>query len=55
VTVEEPDNDPKVLLAHVAEALDAVGSIDERVFHELAFPGSGPSGLVVPARLATRS
>src|SRR5512133_99684 len=32
VSVEEPDNDPKVLLTYVAEALDAVEPIDERVF-----------------------
>jgi len=32
VSVEELDNDPKVLLTYVAEALDAVEPIDQRVF-----------------------
>ena len=32
VSVDEKDNDPKVLLTYVAEALDAVEPIDERVF-----------------------
>jgi LuxR family transcriptional regulator, maltose regulon positive regulatory protein len=30
VSVDEADNDPKVLLSYVAEALDAVEPIDER-------------------------
>src|SRR5262245_17944972 len=48
VSVEELDNDPKVLLTHVAEALDAVERIDERVFDALASPGSSVPGVVVP-------
>ncbi|MBV9206615.1 MAG: hypothetical protein JO037_14765, partial [Actinobacteria bacterium] len=32
VSVEDPDNDPKVLLTYVAEALDAVEPVSERVF-----------------------
>src|SRR5579871_6821893 len=40
VTVEEPDNDPKVLLAYVAAALDEIEPIDERVFGALASSGS---------------
>ena len=48
VSVEEPDNDPKVLLTYVAEALDAVERIDERVFDALASPGSSVPGVVVP-------
>ena len=48
VSVEEPDNDPKVLLTYVAEALDAVEPIDERVFDALASPGSSVPGSVVP-------
>jgi LuxR family transcriptional regulator, maltose regulon positive regulatory protein len=52
VSVEEPDNDPKVLLTYVAEALDAVEPIDERVFDALASPGSSVPGSVVP-RLGT--
>jgi LuxR family transcriptional regulator, maltose regulon positive regulatory protein len=48
VSVEEPDNDPKVLLTYVAEALDAIEPLDERVFAALASPGSSVPGSVVP-------
>ena len=48
VSVEEGDNDAKVLLRYVAEALDAVEPIDERVFDALASPGSSVPGSVVP-------
>ncbi len=48
VSVEAPDNDPKVLLSYVAEALDAVQPIDGRVFDALASPGSSVPGSVVP-------
>jgi LuxR family maltose regulon positive regulatory protein len=48
VSVEEFDNDPKVLLTYIAEALDAVEPIDERVFGALASPGSSVPGVVVP-------
>ena len=48
VSVEEPDNDPKVLLAYIAEALDAVEPIDGRVFDALASPASSVPGSVVP-------
>jgi LuxR family transcriptional regulator, maltose regulon positive regulatory protein len=48
VSVEAPDNDPKVLLSYVAEALDAVEPIDGRVFDALASPGSSVPGSVVP-------
>ena len=48
VSVEEPDNDPKILLTYVAEALDAVEPIDGRVFDALASPGSSVPGSVVP-------
>ncbi len=48
VSVEEPDNDPKVLLTYVAEALNKVQPIDERVFDALASPGSSVPGSVVP-------
>ncbi len=48
VSVDEADNDPNVLLAYVAEALDAVEPIDERVFDALASPGSSVPGSVVP-------
>jgi len=52
VSVDEADNDPKVLLTYVAEALDAVEPIDERVFDALASPASSVPGSVVP-RLAS--
>ena len=52
VSVDEADNDPKVLLTYVAEALDAVEPIGERVFDALASPASSVPGSVVP-RLAS--
>ena len=48
VSVDELDNDPKILLTYVAEALDAVEPIDGRVFDALASPGSSVPGSVVP-------
>ena len=48
VSVDEADNDPKVLLSYVAEALDAIEPLDERVFDALASPGSSVPGSVVP-------
>jgi LuxR family transcriptional regulator, maltose regulon positive regulatory protein len=48
VSVEEPDNDPKVLLTYIAEALSAVAPISGRVFGALASPGSSVPGTVVP-------
>src|ERR1022692_3500724 len=48
VSVEAPDNDPKVLLSYIAEALDAVEPIDGRVFGALASPVSSVPGSVVP-------
>ena len=48
VSVDEADNDPKVLLTYVAEALDAVEPISERVFDALASTGSSVPGSVVP-------
>jgi LuxR family transcriptional regulator, maltose regulon positive regulatory protein len=48
VSVDEADNDPKVLLSYVAEALDAVEPIGERVFDALDSPGSSVPGSVVP-------
>ena len=48
VSVEEADNDPKVLLTYVAEALDGVEPIGERVFDVLASPVSSVPGSVVP-------
>ena len=48
VSLDERDNDPKVLLTYVAEALNAVEPIGERVFDALASPGSSVPGSVVP-------
>src|SRR5215831_5463177 len=48
VSVDEADNDPKVLLTYIAEALDAVEPVGERVFEALASPGSSVPGSVVP-------
>ena len=48
VSVDEADNDPKVLLTYVAEALDAVERVDRRVFDALASPVSSVPGSVVP-------
>jgi LuxR family maltose regulon positive regulatory protein len=48
VSVDEADNDPKVLLSYVAKALDAVEPVGERVFDALASPGSSVPGSVVP-------
>jgi LuxR family maltose regulon positive regulatory protein len=48
VSVDEADNDPKVLLTYVAEALDAVEPVDVRVFDALASPASSVPGSVVP-------
>ena len=48
VSVEEPDNDPKVLLTYVAEALDAVEPIGGRVFDALTSRGTSMLGSVVP-------
>ena len=52
VSLDDGDNDAKVLLSYVAEALDAVGPLGERVFDALASPVSSVPGSVVP-RLAT--
>ena len=48
VSVDELDNEPKVLLRYVAEALDRVEPIPERVFDTLASPRSSVPGSVVP-------
>jgi LuxR family maltose regulon positive regulatory protein len=48
VSVDEGDNDAKVLLTYVAEALNAVEPVGQRVFDALASPGSSVPGSVVP-------
>jgi LuxR family transcriptional regulator, maltose regulon positive regulatory protein len=48
VSVDEDDNDPKVLLSYVARALDAVQPVGSQVFEALAAPVSSVPGSVVP-------
>ncbi len=48
VSVDEKDNDPKVLLTYIAEALDAIEPVGSRVFDALASPVSSVPGSVVP-------
>jgi len=48
VSVDEKDNDPKVLLTYVAHALDAVEPVGGRVFEALASRASSVPGSVVP-------
>jgi LuxR family maltose regulon positive regulatory protein len=48
VSVDEADNDPKVLLRYIAEALDAVQPVGRRVFAALASPVSSVPGSIVP-------
>ena len=48
VSVDEGDNDPKVLLTYIAAALDAVEPVGQRVFDALASPESSVPGAVVP-------
>jgi LuxR family transcriptional regulator, maltose regulon positive regulatory protein len=52
VSLDERDNDPKVLLSYVAAALDAVQPVGGRVLQALASPSSSVPGSVVP-RLAS--
>jgi LuxR family maltose regulon positive regulatory protein len=49
VSLDERDNDPRVLLTYVAEALNAVEPIGQRVFDALAYPGSSVPDAIVPA------
>jgi LuxR family transcriptional regulator, maltose regulon positive regulatory protein len=48
VSIDEADNDAKVLLRYVAAALDEVQPLDGRVFDALASPVSSVPGSVVP-------
>src|SRR5215470_16251653 len=50
VSVDERDNDPKVLLSYVAAALDRVVPVDPGVFAALASPASSVPGAVVRRR-----
>jgi LuxR family transcriptional regulator, maltose regulon positive regulatory protein len=49
VSLDEQDNDPRVLLTYVAEALNAVEPLGQRVFDALASPGSSVPDAIVPA------
>ena len=48
VSVDEADNDPKVLLTYIARALNAVEPVSARLFDALASPVSSVPGTVVP-------
>ena len=48
VSVDDADNDPKILLSYVAEALNTVQPLSKRVFDALASPVSSVPGSVVP-------
>ena len=48
VSVDQNDNDPVVLLAYIAVALDRVEPIDPGVFQALAWPGVSVVATVVP-------
>jgi LuxR family maltose regulon positive regulatory protein len=48
VSVDDKDNDPKVLLTYIAAALDAIEPVGGRVFDALASPVSSVPGSVVP-------
>jgi LuxR family transcriptional regulator, maltose regulon positive regulatory protein len=48
VSADERDNDPKVLLSYVAEALNTVEPVSQRVFDALASAASSVPGSVVP-------
>jgi LuxR family transcriptional regulator, maltose regulon positive regulatory protein len=48
VSLDEKDNDPKVLLTYVTQALDAVQRVGARVFDALASPVSSVPGSVLP-------
>jgi LuxR family maltose regulon positive regulatory protein len=48
VSVDEADNDPRVLLTYIAAALDAVEPVGQRVFDALASPAASVPGSVVP-------
>ena len=48
VSVDEEDNDPKVLLSYVARALAEVQPVGSQVFEALASPAASVPGSVVP-------
>ena len=48
LSVDQHDNDPAVLLSHLAVALDRVGLLDHRVFAGLSSPGTSVVAAVAP-------
>ena len=48
ISVDDQDNDPRVLLSYVAKALDEVQPVGGRVFEALASPVSSAPGSVMP-------
>ena len=48
VSLDEADNDPKVLLTYVAAALDAIEPVGEPLYDSLSSPASSVPGSVVP-------
>jgi len=48
VSLDEADNDPKVLLTYIAEALDEVEPISGRVFDALVSPAGSVPGSILP-------
>ena len=48
VSLDEQDNDPKVLLTYVAASLEGIEPIDPGVFDALASPQSSVAGVVAP-------
>ena len=48
VSVDDGDNDPKILLAYIAAALNAIEPVSGRVFDALTSPASSIPGSVVP-------
>jgi LuxR family transcriptional regulator, maltose regulon positive regulatory protein len=53
VSVDEGDNDPRVLLAHIAVALDRIEPIDERVFAALRSRRANIPATVLPSLAAS--
>ena len=51
LSADDRDNDPTVLLTHLAVAVDRVERIDPRVFRSLASPGAGMAGVARVGRV----
>jgi LuxR family maltose regulon positive regulatory protein len=48
VSIDEYDNDPNVLVAHMAVALDRLEALDPTVFQSLRSPGAAAGDAVIP-------